>query len=75
MIRTINNIFRFDPYDILFYASFPPSYCVESLHMAAFLLNIRPTHLLDNLTPIHILFNKAPSYDHIHTFGSICMLS
>ena len=68
MIRTLNNIFRC----LLFHASLRPSYWVESLHMATYLLNIRPTPILDNLTPVHILFNKAPSYDHIRTFGCLC---
>ena len=68
MIRTINNVCR----SLLFHASLPPSYWVESLHMATYLLIIRPTRVLHNLTPMHILDNKAPSYDHLRTFGYLC---
>lgn len=68
MIRNINNICR----SLLFHVSLPPSYWIESLDMAAYLLNIHPTPLLDNLTPMHILFNKAPSYDHLRMFGCLC---
>lgn len=40
--------------------------------MATYLLNIHPTRLLNNLTPMHLLYNKAPSYDHLRTFGCLC---
>lgn len=43
---------------------FPPFFWVESLHVAAYLLNIRLTRLLNNLTPMHILYNRVPLYDH-----------
>lgn len=68
MIRTINDICR----SLLFHVSLLPSYWIESLNMAVYLLNTRPTRLLGNLTPVHILFNKASFYDHIRTFGCLC---
>lgn len=71
MIRTINNVCR----SLLFHASLPSSYWVESLHTASYLLNIRPTRLLGNLTPVHILYHRAPTYDHIRTFGCLCYLN
>ena len=68
MIRTINNVCR----SLLFHASLPSSYWVESLHTASYLLNICSTRLLGNLTPVHILYNRALTYNHIRTFGCLC---
>ena len=68
MIRSTNDVAR----SLLFHASLPPSFWVEALHMATYLLNIRPTKTLDFLTPVHRLYNRAPSYTHLRTFGCLC---
>lgn len=68
MIRTINNLCR----SLLFHASLPPRFWVESLNMTTYLLNIRPTRTLNFKTPMHYLYQKIPSYVHFHVFGYLC---
>ncbi|GKB69872.1 ribonuclease H-like domain-containing protein [Tanacetum coccineum] len=47
MIRTINNVIS----TLLFQAHLPPSFWVEALHMAAYLLNILPSYAIQNDIP------------------------
>ena len=68
IIRTTNNILR----SLLFQASMPPSYWVEALHTATYLLNRHPTKTLASATPFFVLFKTQPSYDHLRVFGCRC---
>jgi hypothetical protein len=47
----------------------PPSYWVEALHTATYLLNRHPTKTLASTTPFFALFKLQPSYDHLRVFG------
>ena len=68
MLRTINNLIR----TLLFQASIPPSYWVEALNMAAYLLNILPSTAIQNEVPFTELYNRSSSYDNLHVFGCLC---
>ena len=68
MIRTINNVIR----TLLFQAHLPPTFWVEALHMAAYLLNLLPSSAIQNEIPCTKLFNKQPDYSHLHIFGCLC---
>ncbi|GKB11430.1 ribonuclease H-like domain-containing protein, partial [Tanacetum coccineum] len=68
MIRTINNVIR----TLLFQAHLPPSFWVEALHMAAYLLNILPSSAIQNDIPCTKLFNKQPDYSRLRIFGCLC---
>ena len=68
IIRSTNNIIR----SLLFQASMPPSYWVEALATATYLLNILPTKTLQFVTPHFALHGKLPSYDHLRVFGCVC---
>ena len=68
MIRSTNNIIR----SLLFQASLAPSYWVEGLHTATYLLNRLPTKTLTHDTPYFALFGTHPSYAHLRVFGCAC---
>ena len=68
LIRSLNNVVRC----LLFQASLPPSYWVEALQTASYLLNILPTKTLRFSTPHAALFGTVPSYDHLRVFGCKC---
>jgi hypothetical protein len=68
ILRTLNNIAR----SLVFQASFPPSYWVEALHTATYLLNRRPSKTLSQQTPYAALHGSPPSYDHLRVFGCKC---
>ncbi|GJR32061.1 ribonuclease H-like domain-containing protein [Tanacetum coccineum] len=70
MIRTINNVIR----TLLFQAYLPPSFWVEALHMAAYLLNILPSSAIQNDIPCTKLFNKQPDYSCLCIFSCLCYL-
>lgn len=67
-IRIINNIIR----TLLFQASLPPKFWVESLLTAFHTLNLLPTTTLELQTPFELLFSTFLSYDHLHVFGCLC---
>ncbi|WVZ83541.1 hypothetical protein U9M48_030678 [Paspalum notatum var. saurae] len=67
-IRTIKNVIR----SLLFQANLPPSYWVEALNTATYLLNLMPTTTLQSDTPYQALFSSPPSYDHLRVFGCCC---
>ena len=68
ILRTLNNITR----SLLFQASLPPSYWVEALHTATYLLNRRPSKTLAQQTPYTALHGSPPSYNHLRVFGCKC---
>jgi len=68
IIRSTNNILC----SLLFQASLPPSYWVEALSAATYLLNLLPTKTLAMSTPHMALYGSPPSYDHLHVFGCRC---
>lgn len=68
MIRTINNAIR----SLLFQAHMSPVYWVEALHVAVHILNILPSVAIHSQIPFTLLFQKAPTYDHLKVFGSLC---
>lgn len=68
IIRTTNNIVR----SLLIQASLPPSYWVEALHTATYLLNRHPTKTLNFSTPFFALYGAPPSYSHLRVFGCKC---
>ena len=68
IIRSTNNIVRC----LLLQAGLPPSYWVEGLHAATYLLNRLPTKTLKYSTPHMALFATTPSYEHLRVFGCHC---
>ncbi|GJR93546.1 ribonuclease H-like domain-containing protein [Tanacetum coccineum] len=68
MIRTINNLIR----TLLFQAHLPPTFWVEALHMAAYLLNILPSTAIQNEIPHTRLFKTTPNYTDLRVFGCLC---
>lgn len=67
-LRTINNLIR----TLLFLASIPPSYWVEALNMAAYILNILPSTAIQNEVPYTKVYNRSPSYDNLRVFWCLC---
>lgn len=47
------------------------SYWVESLNIAAYLLNRRPSKAINLLTPFYALYGQPPSYGHLKVFGRL----
>jgi hypothetical protein len=68
MLRTTNNIVR----TLLFQASMPPQYLVESLHTTTYLLNRLPTKTITASCPNTALYNTPPTYEHLQVFGCAC---
>jgi histone deacetylase 1/2 len=68
IIRTINDIVR----TLLFQASMPPKFCVESLHTATHLLNRLPTKAISAPSSFFTLFSTPPTYSDLRTFGCLC---
>ncbi|GJR24574.1 ribonuclease H-like domain-containing protein [Tanacetum coccineum] len=68
MIHTINNLIR----TLLFQAHLPPTFWVEALHMAAYLLNILPSTAIQNEIPHTRLFKTTPNYTDLRVFGCLC---
>ena len=57
MIRTINNLIR----TLLFQAHLPPTFWVEALHMAIYLINLLPSTTIQNERTFTKLFNNEPN--------------
>ncbi|CAL9216467.1 unnamed protein product, partial [Arabidopsis halleri] len=68
MLRTINNLVR----TLLFQASMPPTFWVEALHTAAYLINILPSSAIKNEVPFTKLLGRPARYSHLRTFGCLC---
>ncbi|GJV46170.1 ribonuclease H-like domain-containing protein [Tanacetum coccineum] len=71
MLRTINNLIR----TLLFQANIPPSYWVEALNMAAYLLNILPSTAIKNEIPFTKLYNQTPTYEHLCVLDVFAILT
>ena len=67
-LRTLNDIVR----TLLIQSSMPPKFWAEALHMATFLLNIRPSKTKPNTTPYYSLFLSHPDYSAVRVFGCLC---
>jgi hypothetical protein len=61
MLHTTTNIVH----TLLFQASMPPQYWVESLHTATYLLNRLPMKTIIASYPYTTLYNTPPTYDHL----------
>jgi hypothetical protein len=68
MIRNTNDVMR----SLLFQASLPTRYWVESLYTATYILNLLPTKAISAPTPYFTLFSTTPSYAHLRVFGCAC---
>ncbi|GKC04657.1 ribonuclease H-like domain-containing protein, partial [Tanacetum coccineum] len=53
-------------------AHLPPTFWIEALHMAAYLLNLLPSSAIQNEIPCTKLFNKQPDYSRLRIFGCLC---
>jgi hypothetical protein len=71
MIRTTNDIIR----SLLFQASLPVRYWVESLYTTTYILNLLPTKAISAPTPYFALFGTTPSYVHLCVFRCACYLN
>jgi len=67
IIRSINNVTR----SLLFQASLPPSFWVEAMQTATYLINILPTKTLSSSTSHFALFGTTPSYDHLRVLAAL----
>jgi len=67
IIRSINNVIR----SLLFQASLPPSFWVEAMQTATYLINILPTKTLSSSTSHFALFGTTPSYDHLRVLAAL----
>ncbi|KAD5508091.1 hypothetical protein E3N88_15794 [Mikania micrantha] len=65
MIRRLNDVICALP----IHANIPPTFWVESLHIASYLHNILPTKRLTFYTPTFALYLRHPEYDHLWVFG------
>jgi transposase InsO family protein len=54
---------------LLFQASMPPQYWVESVHTATYLLNHLPTKSITASCSYTTLYNTPPTYEHLRVFG------
>jgi hypothetical protein len=68
IIRSINNVMC----SLLFQASLPVAYWVESLHTTMFLLNRLPTKTICASCPYFSMFDTTPTYEHLRVFGCAC---
>jgi hypothetical protein len=60
VIQSTNNIMR----TLLFQASMPPAYWVESKRTDTHLFNLHPTKTLQNRAPHQLLFGTPPTYHY-----------
>jgi hypothetical protein len=65
MIHTTNDVMH----SLLFQASLPARYWVESLYAATYILNLLPTKAISAPTPHFALFGTIPSYGHLRVLG------
>jgi hypothetical protein len=68
ILCTTNNIVR----TLLFQASMPPQYWVESIHATKNLLNHLPTKTITAYYPYTALYNTPSTYENLWVFGCAC---
>ncbi|GJZ36017.1 ribonuclease H-like domain-containing protein [Tanacetum coccineum] len=68
MVHTLNNLIR----TLLIHANLPPTFWVEALNMATYLLNILPSTTIANEIPYTRLYGRDPNYSILRTFGCLC---
>jgi hypothetical protein len=68
MLHTTNNIIR----TLLFQASMPPQYWLESLYTATNLLSHLPTKNITTSCPYTALYNTLPTYKYLWIIGCAC---
>jgi hypothetical protein len=57
---------------MLLHASAPPSFWVEALNTATYLVNRHPCRPTGAVTPQELLFGTPADYGHLRVFGSLC---
>ena len=57
---------------LLFEPNLPKKFWGESVLATIHLINRIPNKLLSGKTPYEILYNKAPAYDHLRVFSTLC---
>ena len=57
---------------LLFHSKVPKNLWIDAFHTVVFLINRRPTPLLNMETPFKLLHGKDPDYSSLRTFGCQC---